>query len=156
MTTAQEASGLLAAPISFSNLLGEIEELVEAKKALLTAARDAGIRVDLFALHRDGQGLGVVEALEREVADFLEECGDVEFFALLFAHRFVGRFVTLRLTPLARRSADKFERRLDVWKAIFAEADVPFDIRALRGGSNYAKQHKIDAALALGRELAKE
>ena len=52
---------------------------------------------------------------------------------------------------LGRRSARKFEARLQVWLEIFAREGLQFHKRYLIGGGNYARPEKVEAALRLAR-----
>jgi hypothetical protein len=88
-----------------------------------------------------------VELLEaRDWENFKEEVADVMYSGLCALHTSTG--ISLPMIG-AKDTIKKIEKRLIVWEEIFTNAGFKFKIKYLKGGSNYKKLHKVEAALNL-------
>ena len=91
----------------------------------------------------------VIEVLvSKSLAEVKEEVADVLYFSYSWLQSKTGiSLYMVGATPTIR----KVEARLEAWKEIFSKHSLVFDKKYLVNGSNYAKQVKIDMALALAR-----
>jgi hypothetical protein len=100
----------------------------------------------------DTMSFGAVKAevqelfASRSISEAKEEIGDVLYFSYCWLQSNLG--INMPMMG-AMGSVHKFVDRLDVWKDIFEDHGYDFSPKYLVGGSNYKKQHKVDAALAL-------
>ncbi|WP_078598505.1 MazG nucleotide pyrophosphohydrolase domain-containing protein [Evansella clarkii] len=91
----------------------------------------------------------LVELIEsRTIADIKEEFADVCYCVLCAVHSSTG--ISLPMVG-ATPTIKKVNERLSIWRDIFKENGLVFHKKYLVNGSNYKKQHKIDAALAMAR-----
>lgn len=112
-------SELLAAPMTFDYLLGEVGELSEAVRERSVA-------------HTWEEWNDVM---------LCTVCWLARWFPLLWLVPIVP--------GLGLSSARKFEARVQTWEAILSFHGQTFDMQLLRFGSNYRKQHKVRRVLEM-------
>lgn len=88
----------------------------------------------------------LVELVRLNAAGIREEFQDVAYGLQLLIHQRLGIDFELRLCEAV---VQKFISRLQIWERIFSAESIPFDRAFLKGGSNWEKPYKVQAALAL-------
>ncbi|MGX1195748.1 pyrophosphohydrolase domain-containing protein [Metabacillus sp. SLBN-84] len=94
-----------------------------------------------------GEFAELIQAIQTQnKQEIQEEIADVLYFTYCFLQ---GKF-GINLPMLgAMPTVKKIIGRLDVWKEIFAERGLNFEVRYLVGGSNYHKKSKVNKAIGM-------
>jgi hypothetical protein len=86
----------------------------------------------------------VEEVLEFNPGGIVEEFDDTVMTAQLWWHCRTGWDWDI---VVSERTFRKYRRRMKVWERIFGRCGLEFHPRYLRGGGNYRRAHKREAAL---------
>ena len=97
-----------------------------------------------------GEAFELLEAvIKLDCVEIKEEVADVIYFSLChLEHRFGLNLPLVGASPTINKIKERFEK----WEKIFEHHGLAFDKKYLVGGSNYKKQEKVDAALAIARK----
>ncbi len=79
-----------------------------------------------------------------------EELSDVALCGQLALFHMLGGRVSWPIV-FGRMAANKFDKRLVVWRGIFSRNGLRFENKYLIGGGNYLRPEKVEAALAMAR-----